>query len=244
VIVLGLILMFSTPSDVQADFGPVLEAFDAGDKTYEIEVGDQLRLARRPFGQGPRRGGRGPARRSPGRGAVSRRLDDAVLYTRGREYVLVCQTPNGRKIVRGFDGRQHWLTHPWRQPRVSRDPNRLPADVPEDIVALLSLDLRDILHQVQANYRVHELADAEAPNGRVPARRFVARRRSRHSALPQRIELWFDPTTGQLEQILCVEAGLRGRQRRHTLRISLTGTDSLPADWFTAEAHLSATPTP
>jgi len=242
VIVVGLVLMFSTPGDVQADFGPVLAAFDVGDKTYHIEVGDQLRLARRPFGPGPRRGGRGRAFRPGGRGAASPRWDDAVLYTRGRQYVLVCRTPNGRKVARGFDGRQHWLTHPWRQPRISGDPNRLPGDVPEDIMALLFLDLRDILHQVRANYRIHELADAEAPNGRIPARRFVAQRRSRRSALPQRIELWFDPTTGQLEQILCVEAGLRGRQRRQTLRISLTGTDPLPTDWFTPGAHLSEAP--
>jgi hypothetical protein len=120
----------------------------------------------------------------------------------------------------------------------------LQADIPEDIVSLLFLDLRDILHQVRANYKLHELADAEAPNGRIPVRHFVAERRSQRSTLPQRIELWFDPETDQLEQILCVETGLRGRQRRQTLRISLVAADPLPADWFTAAAHLSETSAP
>jgi len=248
VIVVGLILIFSSPQDVQADFGQVLDAFDVGDKTYQIEVGDQLRLARRPSRPGRRRGGRGgrgAALQPSGRGALPRRLDGALLYTRSRQYVLVCNTPSGRKITKGFDGQRSWLTHPWRQPRMSTDPNLLQADIPEDIVSLLFLDLRDILHQVRANYKLHELADAEAPNGRVPVRHFVAERRSRQATLPQRIELWFDPETDQLEQILCVEAGLRrGRQRRQTLRISLVDTDPLPAEWFTAGAHLSETPAP
>jgi len=243
VVVVGLILIFSSPRDVQADFGQVLEAFDVGDKTYQIEIGDQLRLSRRPIRPGRRRAGRGRGGPASDRRTLPRRLDGALLYMRGRQYVLVCNTPTGRRITKGFDGRQSWLACPWRQPRVSDDPNLLAADIPDDIASLLFLDLRDILHQVRANYRLYELADAEAPNGRLPVRHFVAERRSRRPALPQRIELWFDPETDQLEQILCVEAGLRGR-RQSTFRISLVDTDPLPADWFTAQAHRPESPTP
>lgn len=243
VVVVGLILIFSSPRDVQADFGQVLEAFDVGDKTYQIEIGDQLPLSRRSFRPGPRRAGRGRALQSSGSGTLPRRLDGALLYMRGRQYVLVCNTPTGRRITKGFDGQQSWLTGPWQQPRVSDDPNLLQEDIPDDIASLLFLDLRDILHQVRANYRLYELADAEAPNGRLPVRHFVAERRRRRPALPQRIELWFDPETDQLEQILCVEAGLRGR-RRSTLRINLVDTNPLPADWFTAQAHRSESATP
>jgi hypothetical protein len=241
--VVGLILIFSSPQNVQAHFGQVLEAFDTGDKTYRIDIGKPHDFVRGPFRPGARgQGGRtGP--RPAGRRLAPRRLDGALLYVRGRQYVLVCTTPSGRKITRGFDGQQSWLAHPWRQPQVSNDPNLLQKELPEDIASLLFLDLRDTLHQVRANYRLHELADAEAPNGRLPIRHFVATRRNQHRSLPQRIELWFDPETDQLEQIVCGGGGPRGR-RRPTLRISLIDTDPLPADWFTPQTHLSETPAP
>lgn len=244
VVVLGLLLMFSAPGDVQADFEPILEAFDRGDKTYKIEMGDRLRLSARPRRGFQRRMRSGPRRQGSPRHMQGPAPNSAILYTRADQYVLEFTARDGRKIAKGFDGRQSWLAGPWRKPQMTNDPNLLHAYIPEDIASLLFLDLRDILHQVGANYEVHELADAEAPNGRLPMRHFIAKRHGRRSKLPRRIELWFDPTTDQLEEILCVETGLRGPRRRQTLRISLVSTEPLPSDWFTPKAHASGPAAP
>ena len=154
---------------------------------------------------------------------------------------MVYKGPMGHEIAAGFDGQESWRIHPGQQPKISHDPNSLPANISEDILALLSLDLRGILRQVHAIYQLDELPEAEVSHSHIPVRHFVAERRSGESTLPQRVELWFDPETDQLEQILCIETGLH---RRPTLRISLVATDPLPTDWFSAEAHLPETLTP
>ncbi len=244
VVVVGLLLMFSSPRNVQADFGPVLAAFDSGDKTYKIEIGDQLRLSPKPDRPIQRRMRRGPKRWASTDRPLPRPLNGAVLYTRADQYVLEFTTREGRKIAKGFDGQQSWLAGPWREPKITNDPNLLHEYIPDDIASLLFLDLRDIFHQVSANYEVHELADAEAPNGRLPVRHFIAKRHRTRSKLPRRIELWFDPTTDQLQEILCIETGLRGPGHRLTLRISLVSDEPLPTNWFAPAAHLSGDPTP
>jgi len=239
-IVAGFLLVFSSPRNVQADLSQILEAFDVGDKTYQIEISED---AYQPLGHGRRSGrgriGRGQPFRVPRPKPAPRHLDGAVLYVRDRQYVLVCDTPGGLRIVKGYDGRQSWLIGPGGRARTGSDPNLLQRDIPEDIASLLFLDLRDMLHQVGENYHLSEPTEWTLQDSQKRVLCYVAERTDHKSKLPRRIELWVDADTSQLDHVICTGMGFRGPSARYTLRIDLVDTDPLPPDWFTQEAHLA-----
>ena len=239
VIVVGLVLTFWAPQEVQADLTEILDTFDVGDKTYQIEISKD---AYQPLRPGPRRN-RGRVRhgqpfRVPRPKPTPRYLDGALLYIRGQQYVLACTTPTGQKVSKGFDGQQGWMVGPGGRPRTSNDPNLLQRDIPEDIASLLFLDLRDMLHQVGENYDVSEPTEWTLQDSQMRALCYVAERITRRARLPRRIELWVDAETNQLDHIICTGMVFRDPSARYTLRIDLVSTDPLPADWFTQEAHL------
>jgi hypothetical protein len=238
VIVVGLVLTFGAPQDVQADLTEILDAFDAGDKTYQIEISKDSYQPLRP---GPRRN-RGRVRRGqpfrvPRPKPTPRHLDGALLYTRGHQYVLVCNTPAGVKVTKGYDGQQSWLIGPGGRSRTGSDPNLLQRDIPEDIASLLFLDLRETLHQVGENYNVSEPTEWTLQDTQVRLLCYVAERTSRKGRLPRRIELWVDAETNQLDHFICTGMVFRNPSARYTLRIDLVSTEPLPADWFTQDAH-------
>ncbi len=235
VIIVALVLLFSSPTSVQADFNQVLQAFDAGAKTYMIDITQETNSSPPVPRGGPRRIGRGrQAALRPRRGGQpAERLDGAMLYIEGRKHVLTFKTRSGLTVARGFDGTQAWLAHPWRRLPPSNDPNVLLPEIPRDVVELLFVDLRDTLGQVQKNYRLFE-----APQeGDTPLIHLVATRRTPRMRLPRRIDLWVDPETNLLQEILCEGIGPRNPGPRYTLKISLVSTAPLPADWFTEQAH-------
>lgn len=240
VIVAGLLLIFSSPQDVHADFGQILDVFDVGDKTYRIEIGED---SYQPFRDGPRRG-RGRIGRKqpfwvPRQKPMPQHLDDALLYVRDRQYVLVCNTPMGLKVTKGYDGQQNWLIGPGGRSRTGSDPNSLRRDIPEDIASLLFLDLRETLHHVEQNYSLSEPTEWTLRDSQKHVLCYVAERIRRIPRQPQRIELWADAETNQLDHVICTGMSLRGSSAGYTLRIDLISTDPLPADWFTQEAHLA-----
>ncbi|MHC4518238.1 MAG: hypothetical protein ACYTAS_06605 [Planctomycetota bacterium] len=238
VIVGGLLLIFSSPQEVQADLREILEVFDVGDKTYQIEISED---AYQPLRRGRRRTrgriGRGQPFWVPRPKPAPQHLDGAFLYVRDRQYVLVYNRPAGPKIVKGYDGQQSWLIGPGGRSRTGVDPNVLQRDIPEDIASLLFLDLRDILHQVDENYRLSDPTEWTLQDTQKHVLCYVAERTSRMARLPQRIELWVDAETSQLDHIICTGMGFRSPSGRYTLRIDLISTDPLPADWFTQAAY-------
>jgi hypothetical protein len=240
VLVIGLLLIFWPPENVQADLGEILEAFDVGDKTYQIEINKD---AYQPLAYGRRSGrgrvGRGQPFRVPRPQPAPRHLDGALLYIRDRQYVLEWSTPTGQKIIRGYDGQRSWLIGPWGRSWTGTDPNLLQREIPDDVASLLFLDLRDMLHQVAENYRLSEPTEWTLQDSQARVLCYVAERSSRKARLPRRIELWADAETNQLDHIICTGVSLRGPSQRYTLRIDLIGTDPLPPNWFTQEVHLA-----
>ena len=85
---------------------------------------------------------------------TARRLDGASLYVRGRSYVLVCQTRRGGRITKGYDGTESWVVYPWGASAASEDPNLVKTEIPDHVSALLFLDLRDTLHQIEKDYEL------------------------------------------------------------------------------------------
>ncbi|MCG8700061.1 MAG: hypothetical protein MI922_18540, partial [Bacteroidales bacterium] len=112
VLVLGLMMILSSPQNVQANLDPILAAFDQGDKTYRIEISSDSNHPTHKPHFGRRRFGHGPRFRSPRHGMKARILDGASLYTRGHNYVLTCRGPRGTTLTKGFDGKEKWFITP------------------------------------------------------------------------------------------------------------------------------------
>lgn len=246
VIILGLILTLYSPQTVQADLAPILAAFDKGDKTYHIDIAADPNESPQRRGYRRRRSERSPAFKSPRRALTARRLDDATLYVRGLSYVLTCRTGHGGKVTKGFDGKESWLVYPWGASTRSDDGSLLQKEISDHISSLLFLDLRDMLHEIEENYMLAVPSAGTVEDGQTRMEYYLAERVSRRDRIPHRIELWVDPVTHELHEILCTGVRFHGpRTPRYTLQITLVDTKSLPEDWFTQQAHtrpLSITP--
>lgn len=238
IVILGLVLILSVPQEVQANLAPILAAFDAGDKTYQIDIGRDAEQPRPPLEFGRRRWGRRPPFRAPRRSMQARLLDGASLSTRGRHYVLTCQSPGGGEIVKGYDGQESWLVTPWGRSKRVQDHSLLQQDLPEHISSLLFLDLRAMLHQIQEEYTLADPARGTAEDAPLQLDYYVAQRIDPLDRIPKRIELWVDTQTYQLYQILFTGVRFHGRSKSpYTLEIRLLNSDPLPANWFKQEAH-------
>lgn len=239
VIILALVLTLSSPQSVRADLGPILEAFDEGDKTYRIDIITDANESRPPRRFERLRTGHRPPFRPPRRGMTARRLDDATLSIRGRSYILICRAPRGGQITKGFDGTESWLITPWGGSRRSDDPNLLRTEIPDHISSLLFLNLRDTLQQIEEHYILSGSSAGTLADGQTPTEYYLAERIARRGGMPRRIELWVDPITHELQQITCTSVAFRSpRETRYTLQITLVDTTPLPEDWFTQQAHL------
>ena len=238
VLVLGLTLVLTSPQGAQADLAQILATFDLGDKTYQIDISagtDEMSLSRGGVRQ---RGSGRPSFKSPRRGMTARRLDGASLYVRGRSYVLVCQTRRGGRITKGYDGTESWVVYPWGASAASEDPNLVKTEIPDHVSALLFLDLRDTLHQIEKDYELSGPSTGTLEDGQTPMEYYVAERISRRGKTPVQIEMWVDPVTHELQQIVCTGVRFHGpRTARYALQITLIDTKPLPEDWFRREGH-------
>ena len=243
IVVIGLMLVLSAPQEVQADLAPILEAFDTGDKTYQIDIGidtDQPDFPRR-FER--RRFGPQPPFRSPRNFIKSRLLDGASLYTRGRNYVLTCTGPQGNTITKGYDGHESWLATPWGSSIRGQEQSLLREHLPDHISSLLFLNLRDILHKIQEQYILSAPSPGTPKEAQLQLGYYIAKRITPQSRIPECIELWVDARTNQLNQILFT--GVRFQNQHmpsYILEIRLLNTEPLPKNWFTREAHTQSGP--
>jgi len=228
--VLGLLLgLWQIPGGTPAayaGFEEVLISFESGDKMYTVDI-----LAESPDSSGGR----------PGRGGrVARHLDGAVIYIRGTQAVLEYQGSRGWGVTRGNDGRESWVVlHHRRQSWISRDSGRSISQLPDYVHGLMVMDWHGILGRIKQDYRL--TGDSRSENGHGTVEVYTARRRPGRPELPEWIRIEFNRQTRQVQSIVC--GGLRlGKRRGHaqsyTLEMRLTGTNPLPSDWFTREAHL------
>ena len=238
VLILGLILILTSPQGAQADLDLILEAFDQGDKTYQIDISADTNQPS-PSRGATRHGANGrPSFKSPRRGMPARRLDGASLYVRGRRFALVCHTRRGDQITKGYDGRESWMVYPWGNSTASDDPNFIKTEIPDHVSAMLFLDLRDTLRQIEEDYRLAGPSTGTLEGGEASLDYYLAERIRRRGKTPRRIELWIDPLTYELQQVVCTGVHFHGpRTARYTLQITLVNMKPLPENWFTREAH-------
>ena len=201
----------------------------AGDRTYAIRMWQQ------------RPGTRRDRRRHAGEMSDTRKasLDGATLYLRGRDmFVLARPTSTGRTVLNGFDGRQSWLIRPKKPVLVSDDPNRFRIPMPEELAAVLSLDIISTLECIRDGYDVEHLGtDLIGASAERACTRLRAIKRDRRIRGPKVIELWSHPDSGLLRRIVFEDVKVQGRATPRHLAIDLVSEKPLPRDWFKHLTH-------
>ncbi|MFO0914881.1 MAG: hypothetical protein U0795_18120 [Pirellulales bacterium] len=203
-------------------------SFELTDRVYQIRV-DEPAV---------------PARRGRGDAAIDRSrppkppMDNAMLYVRGRQFVLVRQTPEGQPFVTGSDGQTSWAVRPDGPVRVSTDLTRFSRDLPGHESSLPLTDIREGLERLRAAYQL-EVLPAEASDDSVegaeePIRRMIAVKK-RGFRGPRRVEITYSVSSGIIRQMRFIEMPY-GPER---LTLTMTLVDRLPLgeDFFRHESH-------
>jgi hypothetical protein len=159
-------------------------------------------------------------------------IDDATLYIRAPDkYVLVRHFPDGRVYTTGYDGERNWAAPPDGGVRLSRDPLRFRWALPGHQHGIPFADLRSDLVHLRDAYVVTSLAPAAAGE-----RGLLAVKKSPEYRGPNRVELWYDPSTGIIHRM--VFKGLpRARGGPDSVAVELLNQRILGADFFQHQAH-------
>ncbi len=231
VVLAAMLIPFTQSDPALATLDKMIAAADgAGDRTYSIHLRDPGRRGRRrpPAGAGPA----GVHRKAT--------LDGATLHFRGRDkFVLIRPSAPGRRVIDGFDGQQSWLVRPRKPVLVSDDPTRFRIPMPEELSAVLSLDVRATLKRLRDEYDIEHL-DPDALNDGPDSPAWThlrASRRDRGGRGPKVIKLWSHPETGLLRRIVFENVKVQSQRTPRHVIIDLVNQKSLPADWFTHDAH-------
>ena len=202
-----------------------------GDRAYFIALRDQT------HGGGRHRRPTTQEESPPPRKAT---LDGATLYLRGKDmFVLERPSSSGKMAVSGFDGRQGWFVRPNRPVLVSDDPARFRIPMPEDLAAVLSLDMKATLERIRDRYGVEHLGgEALGDETGGPAWTHLrATKRDHEVRGPKVVELWSHPDSGLLRRIVFENVKVQGQPTPRHITIDLVSQTPLPADWFTHQAH-------
>jgi len=112
-------------------------------------------------------------------------------------------------------------------------------EIPDYVHGLMVMNLHGMLNRITQDYRLTEERSGDSGDGAVEV--YTARRLSDRPELPEWIRIDFNGATRQVQTIVCGGLALgkrRGQGRPYTLEMRLTGTNPLPADWFSPEVHL------
>ena len=182
------------------------------------------------------RPGRQPRRREPGERAV---LDGATFYLRGNDkFVLYRRTPSGKNVINGSDGQTRWHIRPNQPVLVSRDRQAFRIPMPQELAAILSLDLKATLLHIRNHYKVKYLEEITDDQQQDSSWKYLDARKIRHDFPgPKNIEIWADIETGLLRRIEFADIHLQGDPSPKRLIIDLIDQTQLSEDWFTRHAH-------
>ncbi|NCA81370.1 MAG: hypothetical protein EOM72_01300 [Opitutae bacterium] len=234
-LLLGLWLIPGGTSSAYAGFEEVLMTFETGDKEYAVDI-----YADAPDSADHRPDAERGGRRRGGGVRSALHLDGAVLYVRGSQSVLKYQGSRGWGVTRGFDGRAPWVVqHHRRQSWISDDSGRDVTEIPDYVHGLMVMNLHGMLNRITQDYRLTGERCGDGGEGALEV--YAAQRNSDRPELPEWIRIEFNGATRQVQTIVCGGLALgkrRGQGRLLTLEMRLKGTNPLPADWFSPEAHL------
>lgn len=161
-------------------------------------------------------------------------LDGAKLYVRFPEqYVLIRKFPDGRTFVTGCDGEHSWAIPPNGAVRVSGDLLRFRGPVPGHQHGIPFVNLRSDLVQLRDAYDISLLGGAAGQRG------LLAQKKSAEHRGPNRVELWYDPTTGVIQRM--VFSGMpKARGGPDHVAVELLEQRDLGNDFFRHKTHHDA----
>ena len=219
-IIFGLSFLYSNPDNVYADFDDIMKRFSDCDQTYEISIHKIQNINDNDS--------RSQSKQDLLNMRTVREINGATLYVRGRQYVLERTLRDGTVIFNGFDGYNKWRSDE-AEPRKFSKPGSIHRVVPEEVSDLLFVDIGELLNVMCEKYRVTRGRDRV---GDMSGLHYLAVKKSRMAGprLPQKIDLWVDPDTGQIKKLSCYNASF-GTKKYH-LVIKLKNATPLPLDWF------------
>ena len=222
----GVFILASRGTPALASVADIVRALDrAGDRTFHLRVG-----APETPPEDPQDSWGTPAR--PG-------LDGAVLYLRqGKQYVLVRKKPDGQKVVDGCDGRRSWRIRRGELAETAEGSGAGGLPMPPLMADVPFTDLAGALGRIEHDYTLERPDTAPMEPGTPPLRHVRARKKSRDVRGPATIEIWADPATAMPRRIVFDQAKFQGSAQARRLTFDLASEKPLPADWFTAAAHL------
>lgn len=231
IISVAVLLMKLPDNTAVAAINKMITAIDnAGDRTYSITLRENRKNKQQPREQDSQT--RQPAGERAG-------LDGATLYLRGSDkFVLYQQTPSGKTVISGSDGKTRWHIRPDKPVLISNNPEAFRIPMPPELEAILSLDLKATLLHIRDHYKVKYLKDVTDDQSRKNSLKYLdASKISNDFPGPKNIEIWADAETGLLLRIEFADIHLEGDPSLKRLIIELVNQTPLSDDWFTHHAH-------
>ena len=144
---------------------------------------------------------------------------------------------NGKSLINGSNGREHWLVRPERLVLVSNDPSEFRIPMPEDMAAIPLAGIRLCLSRLRSGYELKELAaEAVVEGSSVRCATGREQDRFRHERA-ETVSIWFHPTTNAVGKIEFDQIHFQGRPEPRRMTMTLVSSEPLPADWFEHAAH-------
>jgi hypothetical protein len=165
-------------------------------------------------------------------------LDKAILHVRhGNQFVLMRTMLDGQLFVTGSNGRTSWAVRPDGPVRVSSDLTRFNRDLPGHEHEIPLIDIKQGLTHLQEAYEIELLPiESNEEAGDIPeATRLLVAVKKRGQRGPQRVEITYVVSTGQIRQLRFV--GMPYGPEHLTVRLSLMDEVRKDASFYDHDSH-------
>lgn len=229
--VMVMFVVFGPHQSVSAAMASLEKVVEAAakpfDRTYNVSVVQEYSRDKRPRNLSQAAWERN----------TKKQLDGATLYVRGaNQHVMTVMLESGEKRTLGCDGTQSWAFREHGPVHTSTDLNRFRGSVPGQQQDIPFLNVHAHLSQLRTGYDV-QLSDKQPDlDEQRPFSQLIGVRKSRDVRGPKRVEIWFDPDSGTVHEML-LDGLPRGGGGPKSVLLKLVDQSDLPADFFSHESH-------
>ena len=177
-------------------------------------------------------------------GGLMRPLKSTLTVRGGDKFLFEKRGPLGAMIRLGTDGQGYWFIPPAGPIVRAKDDAFLPAWMRRTSTDLPHLQVSTLLARMRDYYQLKRLPDesltADGPELSHLQATWSARRLrpSKHGRTPpEEVELWADPTTGVVEQLVLTLPIDEQRRQAHTVTLRLVEEKSLGDEAYRAETY-------
>jgi hypothetical protein len=177
-------------------------------------------------------------------GGLMRPLKSTLTVRGGDKFLFEKRGPLGAMIRLGTDGQGYWFIPPAGPIVRAKDDAFLPAWMRRTSTDLPHLQVSTLLARMRDYYQLKRLPDesltADGPELSHLHATWSARRLrpSKHGRTPpEEVELWADPATGVVEQLVLTLPIDEQRRQAHTVTLRLVAEKSLGDEAYRAETY-------